>query len=161
MRMQTFTHTAQKPALRRETRISYRPFANIQYGTFVYPHFARIRYLGSFLLQFPGGLPPQGLSAASMAAAAAGVGLPPGLHAPPGGAAPARLDLPPSVSLAQLSSAAPGVRPEHPPPPPPSAGPPNSGPDSKVRLLGSGQAFNTLLTLRCYTIFVSHYKVAD
>ena len=90
--------------------------------------------------QFPGGLPPQGLSAASMAAAAAGVGLPPGLHPPPGGAAPARLDLPPSVSLAQLSSAAPGIRPEHPPPPPPSAGPPNSGPDSKVRLLGLRQA---------------------
>ena len=60
MRMQTFTHTAQRPALRRETRISYRPFANIQYGTFVYPHFARIRYLGSFLFTVPRRSPAAG-----------------------------------------------------------------------------------------------------
>ena len=149
MRMQTFKHTAQKPALRRETRISYLSTVRLRILRDVCLSSFCTHSLFGFVpfFQFPGGLPPQGLSAASMAAAAAGVGLPPGLHGPPGGGPPARLDLPPSVSLAQLSSAAPGVRPEHPPPPPPSAGPPNSGPDSKVRLLGAGQAFNTILFL--------------
>ena len=97
----------------------------------------------TLIFQFPGGVPPPGLSAASMAAAAA-AGLPPGL--PPGSiGAPPRLDLPPSVSLASLSNpgaaaaaaaaagAAAAGRPDPPPQPPPPP-PSSSNHSEKVRI---------------------------
>ena len=48
MRMQTSNTQHKNPALKRETRTQLLSIV-CECGTFVHPHFARIRYLGSFL----------------------------------------------------------------------------------------------------------------